>query len=58
MKTDSDFIQKLGGPSAVARMCNVTRSAVTQWKTDGIPDARRMYLELLHPKVFADKVLA
>lgn len=30
-------IDILGGTSEVARMCNVSRQAVSQWRTQGIP---------------------
>ena len=45
-------IDALGGSSAVARLCKVTPQAVGQWRKDGIPDARRMYLEVVHPEAF------
>lgn len=37
----------------VARLCSVTKGAVSQWRRDGIPEARLMYLRLLRPDVFA-----
>lgn len=46
------IIDDLGGTSAVAEMCNVTTGAVSQWRHDGIPEARLMYLKLLRPDVF------
>lgn len=49
---DSDIIDKLGGTGEVANMCAVTPQAVSQWRDDGIPAARRMYLKLLRPDVF------
>lgn len=55
---DSELIDLLGGPAEVARLCRVTTAAVSQWKSDGIPEARRMYLELLRPEIFADKAPA
>ena len=48
------IITALGGTSKVAKMCNVSPAAVSQWRTDGIPDARMMYLRLMHPEVFAE----
>jgi len=47
----SNVIDRLGGTNEVARMCNVTPQAVSQWRVDGIPDARLMYLKLLHPDI-------
>lgn len=50
--TDSQRIDLLGGPVAVGKLCEVTSQAVTQWRRDGIPRARRMYLALLRPDLF------
>ena len=47
------IINKLGGTNAVAKLCNVSAQAVSQWRTDGIPAARLMYLELARPDVFS-----
>lgn len=52
MNTDK-IIDDLGGTSAVAEMCNVTPGAVSQWRENGIPEARLMYLRLLHQEVFS-----
>lgn len=51
---DSDVIDNLGGTGEVARICDVTPQAVSQWREDGIPPARRMYLKLLRPDVFGE----
>ncbi len=48
-------IDDLGGTSAVADLCNVTAQAVSQWRKDGIPDARLMYLKLARPDAFKAK---
>jgi hypothetical protein len=50
---DSQIIDRLGGTAAVARMCNVKQPSVSEWRTRGIPAARRQYLELLHPQAFS-----
>ncbi len=42
--TDSEVIDELGGTGAVAELCDVGASAVSQWRTDGIPPARRIQL--------------
>lgn len=53
MRMDNNsIIDALGGTSEVAKMCEVTPGAVSQWRDDGIPRARLMYLELLRPDVF------
>lgn len=49
---DSAIIERLGGTSAVARMCHIKIPSVSSWKKTGIPPARRMYLRLLHPDAF------
>ena len=45
-------IDALGGTVEVSKMCNVTTGAVSQWRDNGIPDARLMYLKVIRPKVF------
>ena len=52
--SDSDLIDKLGGPSAVAKLLEVTPQAVSQWRDKGIPRARMMYLRLIRPDLFQD----
>lgn len=47
-----NVIAALGGSSAVARLCEVTPQAVGQWRKDGLPNARRMYLKVVHPEAF------
>lgn len=53
---DDLLIDALGGTVVVARLCQVKPSAVSQWRRDGIPRARLMFLELARPDVF-DHVL-
>lgn len=45
-------IDALGGTAAVAELCSVNMQAVSQWRRNGIPDARIQYLKLLKPEVF------
>ena len=60
MFTSEEIIQRLGGPSEVAKICQCTPQAVSQWfgndQATGskreIPNARLMYLKLLRPDVF------
>lgn len=52
---DHEIINALGGSSAVAELCEVTVGAVSQWKTDGIPKARLMYLKVVRPDIFQEK---
>ena len=51
-ENSSKIIDELGGTVATARLCNVTKGAVSQWRINGIPPAREMYLRLLRPEVF------
>lgn len=44
---DSSLIDALGGTTATAVLCRIRPQAVSQWRINGIPPARRMYLELL-----------
>ena len=52
---DSKLIDKLGGTGKVADLCEVTSAAVSQWRKDGIPRARRMFLAAVRPKVMGRK---
>lgn len=51
---DSVVIERLGGPSEVARLCRIRPQAVSQWKKTGIPGARRDFLQLLRPAAFSE----
>lgn len=51
---DSQIIDALGGNSALAEMFGISSQAVSKWRKEGIPSARRMYLELKAPALFAD----
>lgn len=42
--TDSAIIDLLGGTNKVAKMCKVASTAVTQWRKNGIPAERYMFL--------------
>jgi len=44
------LLKQIGGQAAIARECDISESAVSQWvDDDAIPNARRMYLQLAHP---------
>ena len=49
---DSQIIDSLGGTCAVADICKIKPPSVSEWRKNGIPDARRQYLELLRPDIF------
>lgn len=34
---DHDLLLSLGGPAKVAKICNISPQAVSQWKKNGIP---------------------
>lgn len=50
--TASEIIDRLGGTNEVARLCKVRAPSVSQWRRDGIPAAREMYLRAVRPDVF------
>lgn len=50
--TDSEIIDRLGGTTEVARICQIKPPSVSEWRVTGIPPARRQYLELLRPDAF------
>jgi hypothetical protein len=53
MPTASQVIDRLGGPVAVSKLCGcISPQAVTQWRRNGIPQPRRMYLEVVAPHAF------
>jgi hypothetical protein len=47
-------IDRLGGTSETARICEVAPASVSEWRKNGIPQARLMFLKLARPDVFAD----
>ncbi len=51
--TASEIIDRLGGTTEVARICRIKPPSVSEWRTSGIPPARRQFLELLRPEAFA-----
>lgn len=50
---DSSLIDTLGGTAEVARLCDVSMQAVSNWRQHGIPKPRRMYLAAVRPAAFA-----
>lgn len=42
--SSSKIIELLGGPTEVARMCDVSPQAVTQWRGHGIPKGQMVVL--------------
>lgn len=52
--TPDEIIDALGGTSKVAEMSDVTDSAVSQWRVNGIPKHQLKFLRLSKPSVFAE----
>jgi len=50
--TASEIIDRLGGTTEVARICQIKPPSVSEWRASGIPPARRQFLELLRPEAF------
>lgn len=53
------IVDRLGGPSEVAKLCQVSPQAVTQWygkdaegNDRAIPNARLLFLRAIRPDVF------
>jgi hypothetical protein len=49
----AEMIDRLGGPTAVGELCEISPQAVSAWKQNGMPKSRRMFLQLLRPEAFA-----
>ena len=41
---DNEIIQTLGGTTKVAKLCGVTLAAVSQWRNNGIPQDKLIFL--------------
>lgn len=48
----STVIDRLGGTTAVAKLCECKPPSVHQWRNDGIPKYRLQFLRLARPEVF------
>ena len=46
------IIDRLGGTSATARLCEVQPPSVSEWRKAGIPKAQLKFLKLARPEVF------
>ena len=49
---DAAIVEALGGTVVVAKMFDLTPTAVSMWKRNGIPKGSRMYLQATYPKMF------
>ena len=52
------IIDALGGTTEVARLCECNPQAVSHWRRDGIPKARRLFLKFVRPELFEEQVAA
>lgn len=52
MKSANQIIDDLGGTSAVAELCECRPASVSDWRKNGIPKARLLYLKAIRPEVF------
>jgi len=50
--TASEIIDRLGGTTSTARLCEIRSASVSEWRRKGIPKARLLFLRLLRPDVF------
>lgn len=48
------IIDRLGGTSEVARLCEIKPPSVSEWRKTGIPKAQLKFLKLARPDVFTD----
>lgn len=49
----TQVVEALGGTAVVARLFGVAMPSVSDWKKDGIPPARMMYLQATRKKKLA-----
>lgn len=54
----AQVIDRLGGTAEVSRLCGVKPPSVSDWKKDGIPKARMMFLRVARKKKLAGLDLA
>lgn len=52
--TPSALIDRLGGTTAVAKMCDLKPPSVSEWRKAGIPKPWLKFLRLARPDVFSD----
>lgn len=48
------IIDRLGGTSETARICEVKPPSVSEWRKAGIPKAQLKFLKLARPDVFEE----
>lgn len=55
---DNRFIEILGSDTAVAKLCCITRGAVSQWEKRDIPKAQLNYLKTLRKKEYLNTFIS
>lgn len=50
-EASGQLIDALGGTNTVSRLCDISSSAVAQWRTTGVPKSRVLYLRELFKKL-------
>src|ERR1700739_3157409 len=50
--TTDQIIDALGGTSETARLFNIAAASVSEWRKEGIPKSRLMYLKVVRPDLF------
>lgn len=55
---DNRFIEILGSDTAVAKLCGITRGAVSQWEKWGIPKAQLNYLKTLRKEEYLNTFIS
>ena len=48
------IIDRLGGTSETARLCDIQPPSVSEWRKKGIPKAQLKYLKAIRPEVFEE----
>ena len=51
--TTDQIIDALGGTSETARLFGIAAASVSEWRKEGIPKSRLMYLKVVRPDLFA-----
>lgn len=51
----TQIIDALGGTFEVAKLCQVKPPSVSEWRKEGIPPARLMYLKVIRPDIFEEE---
>ena len=50
--TTDQIIDALGGTSETARLFGIAAASVSEWRKEGIPKSRLMYLKVVRPDLF------